>query len=124
MSTNDVINIKSAYEKMLEDGSANRKVDMSMVVEPDVGTAEGLGDKVNETAQPRQPEQEQDNHTDYTEHDSHIQGRIDSLRTKMNGVKSKKVRNNEAREIASLKKRVEKLEEALMLVMETHEKLL
>lgn len=136
MSKEDVKAIKSAYEKMLEDGTANKKIDMSMMVEPDVSTIEGLGDQIEDQSpfpRERQPEQEQEqeqfDHTDYSKHDSYIEQRISSLRNKMNEKKGIKTSGGGAlskanREIASLKKRVEKLEEALMLIMETHENLL
>lgn len=133
MSVEDVKNIRSAYERMLQDGSAFKEVDMSMMTEPNVAMAEGkgLGDRVQETAQPRQgrdtPPEEYEHHTDYTEHDSYVQQRIDRLRAKMKGggrVNESGGVSNTSKEIVKLKKRVEKLEEALMLVMETHEKLL
>ena len=132
MSVEDVKNIRSAYERMLADGSAFREVDMSMMTEPNVEIAKGapLGDRVNETAQPRQgrdtPPEDYEHHTDYTEHDSYIQDRINRLRAKMKGgrVNEGGGASNTSKELLKLKKRVEKLEEALMIVMETHEKLL
>jgi predicted nucleic acid-binding Zn-ribbon protein len=127
MSTDDVIRIKSAYEKMLEDGTAFKEVDMSMMTEPNVEQITGLGEEVvvpKERKQEQDPDRFIDEHTDFSHLDNAMEQRMNSLRAKMGGVKSKKVRENESREIALLKKRVEKLEEALMLVMETHEKLL
>ena len=134
MSVKDVKNIRSAYERMLEDGTAFKQVDMSMMVEPDVSMAEGgLGDRIEETAQPRQgrdtpPEEYDHNYTDYTEHDEYIQGRINRLRAKMSGRKGINENSggvsNTAKEIKALKKRIDRLEEALMVVMETHERLL
>jgi len=130
MSKEDVKNIRSAYEKMLEDGSANKKVDMSMLVEPDVTTIEGLGDQIEKPVQ-QQPKEEVNDDTDYTdysEHDNYMEQRINSLRKKMNEKKGIKtggtLKTKTSREIDALKKRVEKLEEALMLVMETHENLI
>ena len=132
MSTEDVKKIRSAYEQMLEDGSANKEVDMSMMVEPDVKVAEGgLGDRT-ETAQPSRTEKDvvrEEEHNDYSAHDSYIDQRMSSLKNKLTEKKnSPRVKigaltraNND---IASLKKRVEKLEEALMLVMDTHEQLI
>ena len=131
MSTEDVKKIRSAYERMLKDGTAFREVDMSMMTEPDVSMAQGntLGDRIEETAQARHgvdaPPEEYDHHTDYTEHDSYIQQRINRLRSKINGGKvNESGSSNMAKEVMSLKKRVKDLEEALMLVMDTHEKLL
>lgn len=130
MSVEDVKNIRSAYERMLQDGTAFKEVDMSMMTEPDVTIAKGgLGDKVDSPhPRKRQPEQEQiqERYDDYTEHDNYVQQRIDRLRAKMNGkrVNESDDVSNTSKEILKLKKRVQKLEEALMLVMETHEKIL
>lgn len=134
MSKEDVKKIRSAYESMLEDGSANKKVDMSMVTEPSVENIEsGLGDKI-EAAQSAMTKKddgiiEEEHHNDYTEHDNYIDQRMNSLKTKLSEKKGAPrikigalTRANQ--EISSLKKRVEKLEEALMLVMETHEQLI
>lgn len=133
MSKEDVKKIRSAYESMLEDGSANKKVDMSMVVEPSVENIEsGLGDRIEaaESSMTKKDDViEEEQHNDYTEHDNYIDQRMNSLKTKLSEKKGAPrikigalTRANQ--EISSLKKRVEKLEEALMLVMETHEQLI
>jgi len=134
MSTADVVNIKSAYDKMLEDGSAFKEVDMSQNTAPNLTMAEhGLGDKVNESQPRQQPPQKQidndsfiDDNTDFSHHDSVVEQRMSSLRNKMKGggISTKKSRARENKEIIALKKRVSKLEEALILVMETHEQLI
>ncbi len=130
MSTDEIVKIKGAYEKMLEDGSAFKEVDMTMISEPDVGAAEGgLGDKINETKPTpsgpvKDPDSFIDDNTDFSQHDSVIEQKMTSLRNKMSGVKSKKVRDTESKRIAILERKVQELEEALMLVMETHEQLI
>lgn len=130
MSIEDVKKIRNAYEQMLKDGTAFKEVDMSMVVEPDVGIAQGspLGDAINETPAPQKHIQpEVDDHTDYTAHDSYMRQRIDSLRSKMrggSGTNEGVVMSSTKKELIALKKRVKEIEEALMLVMETHERLM
>lgn len=125
----------SAYEKMLKDGTAFKEVDMTMHTEPSVAMAEGgLGERVNEqdigTRDVRPAVDEEsfiDENTDFSAHDDFMQQRIDSLRRKMGKTNESGTRGNPSntnKEIISLKKRVAKLEEALMLIMETHEKLL
>ena len=125
MSVEDNKRTISAYEQMLKDGTAFKEVDMTMHSEPDVSIASGsLGDRINES----QPKNEiiEDEYTDYSHFDDHMEQRIQSLRNKMKdrGSSSRKTSMNESKEITSLKKRVAKLEEAMMLIMETHEKLL
>ena len=132
MSSQENKGIISAYQKMLEDGTAFKEVDLTMHDRPDMSVATGnkqdapigisenpLGDVVNE---------HEDNVNNYTEFDSAMEQRINSLRNKMDGGGVRKtggtIAKSPQQEIISLKKRVKKLEEALMLVMETHEKLL
>jgi predicted nucleic acid-binding Zn-ribbon protein len=113
-----------AYQKMLQNGSAFKEVDMRMDEAPSLGMAErGLGDAVDTRVVEQEQEQEQ-NFTDYSEHDSVMQERINSLRNKMNGGGGTRNSGSPQQELISLKKRVAKLEEALMLIMETHEKLI
>jgi hypothetical protein len=103
---------------------------MSMVVEPDVGIAQGtpLGDAINETPKPHEhTKPEVDDYTDYSAHDSYMKQRIDSLRSKMQGGKGTNegvIMSSTKKELIALKKRVKEIEEALMLVMETHERLM
>ena len=131
MSVEEVKNIRSAYEKMLEDGTAYKEVDMTMHNEPDMEVVTGKKDEI--TAQPALTEnplgevvdEHNDNDNDYTEFDSVMEQRINSLRNKMqSGGVRKTPRPPKNNEIASLKNRVKKLEEAMMLIMETHERLL
>lgn len=125
----------SAYEKMLKDGSAFKEVDMTMHTEPSIAAAEGgLGERVDEQdigTRDVQPVRDEnsfiDEHTDFTAHDTEMERRIASLRNKMNGNPTNESgtrAGNPNAEIVSLKKRVAKLEEALILIMKTHEKLL
>lgn len=125
----------SAYEQMLKDGSAFQQVDMTMHTTPDVAEATGTrgGEPINTQISDNpmgQPLDEQyddgggyRNNDQYTEFDSVMEQRMNSLRNKVRG-KSSASSPNQNKEIASLKKRVARLEEALTLVMETHEKLL
>lgn len=122
----------SAYEQMLKDGTAFKEVDMTMHTEPDVAMADGgLGERVDEQdigTRDRQPVQDEnsfiDEHTDFSAHDTEMERRIKSLRNKMKGNPTNENTGNSNAEIVSLKKRVAKLEEALILIMKTHEKLL
>ena len=132
MSTNDVVNIKSAYEKMLQDGSAFEQIDMRMNEQPDMG---GLGDVVTEknnapvTKHPSlEPEEGlQEDNTDFSDIDRRMSERLNSLRNKVKGgggTPQQPQMGNPQKELLKLKIRIAKIEEALMLVMETHEKLL
>ena len=122
----------NAYEKMLQDGSAFKEVDMTMNTGPNLDEAQGagnsLGERVDNTQE--QKEQVQDLHTDFTHFDNHMEERINSLRNKMkNGevqVKSKvgKLMTPTQKRIVELEKRINKLEEVMLLIMETHEQLL
>lgn len=119
-----------AYQQMLKDGTAFKEVDIGMLTEPDISEASGvatrdvipeanpLGDKV-ET-----PERQY--HNDYSEYDSVMEQRINRLRQKTSGRNTGTgtlERKGKSR-LALLEKKVAQLEEALMLVMETHEQLL
>lgn len=127
----------SAYEQMLKDGSAFKQVDMTMHSQPDIAEATGSrgGEPINTQISDNpmgQPLDEQyddgggyRNNDQYTEFDSVMEQRMNSLRNKIRGKSGgTSTSPNQNREIASLKKRVARLEEALALVMETHEKLL
>jgi hypothetical protein len=129
MSTEDVVKIKGAYEKMLEDGTAFKKIDMPIVMEPSLSEAEhGLGDRMD--SQPVvENNQSQEREDDWSAVDAAMERRMNSLRAKANG------QNNEStnvgplvtparKEIILLKKRIKRLEEALVLIMQTQEQLL
>lgn len=114
----------SAYEKMLNDGSAFKHIDMKKI-ERDQYAEAGRGTEINDGTNvlgdpiKENSKLEEDN-TDWSAVDEAMQRRMNSLKSKMN----KKSNVNENIEIKKLKKRVAKLEDALILVMETHEKLL
>lgn len=115
----------SAYEKMLKDGTAFKKIDMNRIAAQQYAQVESdlvdkpLGDPIKESIKENGLEED---HTDWSAVDEAMQRRMNALKEKMKG--SEKKSTNELTEITKLKRRVEKLEEALMLVMETHEKLL
>jgi hypothetical protein len=124
MSVEDVVKIKGAYEKMLQDGSAFKKIDMPLVMEPNLAEAEhGLGDKVDNT-QLKENNQPQEEEYDWSAVDEAMQRRMNSLKAKMNDQSTGQLNSSDAKRITMLEKKVAKLEQALMLVMETHERLL
>jgi hypothetical protein len=123
----------TAYEKMLKDGSAFKKIDMQKITNQMYAQAEGgvgggsepstpLGDPVNETSNSGLEE----DHTDWSAVDEAMQKRMNALKEKAarGGSTSTKKPLNESQEIKKLKARVQRLEEALVVVMETQEKLL
>lgn len=128
----------SAYEKMLQDGSAYKEVDMTMHTQPDVSEASGARETretethhISDNPMGEPLEEYEDNRinngdADFTHFDSVMEQRMNSLRSKMDagGVKRTGKLKTPKQEIAALKNRVAKLEEALVLVMETHEQLL
>jgi hypothetical protein len=128
----------SAYEKMLQDGRAFKEVDMTMHTQPDLGEATGSRETRTETQTHHisdnpmgEPLEEYENKindgdADFTHFDSVMEQRMSSLRSKMDnsGVRRTGKLKTPKQEIAALKNRVAKLEEALVLVMETHEQLL
>lgn len=122
----------SAYMKMFEDGSAFKKFDMDKIAIQQYAEAnmsanadgKDVSAPLGDIAQPNHKVNYnsglEEDHTDWSVVDEAMQKRMNSLRAKMKG----KTNQNESDEIAKLKKRIKRLEEALMLVMETHEKLL
>lgn len=125
----------SAYEKMLRDGSAFKKIDMQRIqnqqyAEAGSGVDMPLGDPapITEDSQliddSKNGSQLVDDHTDWSAVDEAMQKRMDSLRSKIDSKVEKKRQAKESDEINKLKRRIKQLEEAMMLIMETHEKLL
>lgn len=119
----------TAYEKMLKNGSAFKKIDMQQITNQMYNQAESgtggmdmpLGDPVTEESHSGLEE----DHTDWSAVDAAMEKRMNALKEKMNnGGKKTKKPLNESQEIAKLKKRIERLEEALMVIMETQEKLI
>lgn len=121
MSRDDNRKMISAYEKMLQDGTAFKEIDTSMVTEPDMAVATGalndnpLGDPINDSINNRRSSNivEDDG---YGEFDSIMEKKMHELR--MSGKK------HSSNEFVSLKKRVKRLEEAMTLVMDSQTKLI
>jgi hypothetical protein len=113
----------TAYEKMLKDGTAFKKVDMNKIANQMYAEAgAGVVDKpLGEPAQ--QNSNLQEDHTDWSAVDAAMEKRMNALKDKMHGGNNKN-QVNESNEISKLKARVKRLEEALIVVMETQEKLL
>ena len=117
----------SAYEKMFEDGTAYKKIDMNKIQQQEYSGAtasvklDGKEAPLDDVVE----NQVVDDEPDWSAVDEAMQRRMNALKEKASNIPAKKkIVTNESKEIASLKKRVAKLEEALILVMETHEKLL
>jgi len=122
----------TAYEKMLKDGSAFKKIDMQQITNKMYAQAEGgvdggskpeapLGDPVNETSHDGLEE----DHTDWSAIDAAMEKRMNALKEKARGGSTSiKEPLNESQEITKLKARVKRLEEALIIIMETQEKLI
>lgn len=123
-----------AYEKMLKDGSAFKEIDMTQHMEPNVSDAIGGGGSaitktMGERTEIENVKEEISPRDNFDEFDSVMEQRIQSLRAKMKGEgrevkKVGRLMTPTQKEILALKKRISKLEEALMIVMETHEQLL
>jgi len=117
----------TAYEKMLKDGTANKKIDMNRIQNQLYAGAGGaveepLGDPITEENNDNGLEED---HTDWSAVDEAMQRRMNALKNKARGGgASTKQPLNESQEITKLKARVKRLEEALMIIMETQEKLL
>jgi len=118
-----------AYRKMLEDGSAFKEVDMTMHTEPDIMEAQGVGNNLGERVEDNSSNavQENERNDNYEEFDSAMEERINNLKSKIkNGGKittTGTLKTPTQKKIMALEKRVQKLEEALMLVMETQSQL-
>jgi hypothetical protein len=116
----------TAYEKMLKDGSAFKKIDMNKIQNQMYAGAGGAIDEAKPLGEPAPQNTNLDeDHTDWSAVDEAMQRRMNALKNKMNGGgASTKQPLNESQEITKLKARVKRLEEALMVVMQTQEKLL
>jgi hypothetical protein len=132
-------NTISAYEKMLQDGSANKFVDMTMSAEPDLGEALGKTSKtsnMNSSPLGEATQNQINNKNDYIEDnyaafDNHMESRINALRNKMKGGVSEsgmnkvgKLMTPAQKEIQALKARVTQLEKVCMTLMQVQEQLL
>lgn len=116
--------MSNAYEKMLQNGSAFKQVDMTMSTKPNMMEAQGVGENINDLGKQvkKETKETKDDFTDYTEFDNIMESKVQALKNKMKGKKTNQP-INESKEITSLKKRVKRLEEAMMVIMETHSKL-
>jgi hypothetical protein len=131
MSKEDNRGMIDAYQKMLNDGTAFKEVDTAMLTEPSITEAGGTRGEEDTPEQPlgekvETPEHEY--HSDYTNHDSIMEQRINSLRQKASsggsgGGGGELVKKGKSR-LVLLEKKVEQLETAMILIMETHEQLL
>ena len=117
--------ILEKYEKMFEDGSAYQPIKLNQPM-PSVseitGAAEAkaeipLGDEVNKEVFTEDP------NTDYTHFDSVMQERVNALKSGKPLDNNQNV-NEQNQSYKKLEKRVEMLEQALSLVMETQTKLI
>lgn len=120
--------ILEKYEQMFEDGSAYKPIRIAQP-QPDVSSITGAAEEV--PMSPLGDQVQRDNFqdeavTDYSEFDSQMERRINEMRSGNRNPHDNNpnvvVQNNS--EIESLKKRVDLLEQALSLVMETQTKLI
>jgi len=117
--------ILEKYEKMFETGEAYKPIRINQPM-PSMSEAMGgggrseipLGEQVN------RGEEYIDPHADYSEFDASMQARVDAIRNRNphNNNSNVSVQNNG--DYAKLEKRIEMLEQALSLVMETQTRLL
>lgn len=116
--------IISAYERMLQSGKANEKIIISQPT-PDNPSGKAFGgggfDDPLKVATGEEPIGKKINETDdsdYSEFDSKMRNLIEAKKKKAG------ITTPDVDEFSKLKNRVKKVEEALMLIMETHTKLL
>lgn len=121
----------TAYEKMLKDGSAFKKIDMQKIQNQqyamaDTGAGAGAGSPLGDPVNEQNNDGLEEDHTDWSAVDAAMEKRMNALREKAKGGGSTSTKQplNESQEITKLKARVKRLEEALMVIMETQEKLL
>lgn len=120
--------ILEKYEKMFETGEAYKPIKLNQPM-PSVSDAMGSGvDKPNiplgEQVVTNEEEMFVDPHADYSEFDASMQARVDAIRNRNphNNNENVMVQNNG--DYSKLEKRIEMLEQALSLVMETQTRLL
>jgi len=131
-------NTINAYEKMLQDGSANKVVDMTMDTKPDLGEAIGKTSKTSNMNSSPLGEATQNQVNDrnvyiednYSAFDDHMESRINALRNKIKGNVSEsgmskvgKLMTPAQKEIQILKERISKLENVMIMIMETQAQL-
>ena len=122
--------ISEEYEKMFEDGSAYKPIHITQP-RPSMAEAMGGGGRRTETplgdrAENNQQIVDEQTGPDYTEFDNHMQERVNKMKQMHNNNSNVNVQNNgySKKEFDRLEKRVEMLEQALSLVMETQKKLI
>ena len=113
--------ILEKYEQMFKDGSAYKPIHIAQP-QPNVSEVTGA---VEKPASPLGEQVNRDNFqdeavTDYSQFDSEMQNRINEMR----GNRNTHPNNQGNDDITRLKKRVDLLEQALTLVMETQSKLI
>ena len=120
--------ILEKYEQMFEDGSAFKPIHLSQP-QPNMSEVTGAGAEVPDTplGDPVKKDQFNDdqNHADYTEFDNQMESRVNEMRDNRNmhsNTSNVGVQNNS--EVESLKKRLDLVEQALSLVMETQKTLI
>lgn len=120
--------ILEKYEKMFETGEAYNPIKINQPM-PSMSEAMGGGGEVKPNTPLGEPitnEEEMivDPHADYSEFDASMQQRVDAIRnrTPHNNNENVMVQNNG--DYKKLEKRIEMLEQALSLVMETQTRLL
>lgn len=130
----------SAYEKMLKDGSAFKRINMQKIQNQQYARA-GMGGHDNDVHSGQSSplgestvgSQLEDDHTDFSAVDEAMQRRINALKEKMNSkpqvrhpvpMLSTEMATGGTEDIVKLKRRVKQLEEAVMLLMKTQSKLL
>lgn len=118
--------ILEKYEKMFETGEAYKPIRINQPT-PSMSDAMGGGGR-SETPLGEQvvnrEEEYIDPHTDYSEFDASMQARVNALRNKTPHNNNENVNVQKNGDYAKLEKRVEMLEQALSLVMETQTRLL
>lgn len=126
------MSILSAYEKMLEDGTANVPIKIGQPTpsnpkgstfgghkdEISVAQGQGLGEKVVK----EEVETEVDPHGDYSHFDSQMEEYIKNRRAAKGGGNNKPTASSN--EIKEIRKRLDMIEKTMGLIMETHKLLL
>lgn len=122
--------ILEKYEKMFEDGSAYQPIHLNQP-EPSIASITGAVEEKPDMPLGDQVVREEfmdDPHKDYTESDAYMQQRVDEIRNKRGNTtmhdNNQNVRVQNNGDYRKLEKRIEMLEQALTLVMETQTKLI
>lgn len=128
MSKEDNRGMIDAYQQMLQDGTAFKEVDTSMLTSPSMSEAEGAGAGEHIKSEPLGDKIEtpdgEEYHNDYSDYDSVMEQRINKFRQKTSGAGTGKLERKGKSRLVMLEKKVAQLEQAMMLIMETHEQLL